>query len=88
MEINVRKIADLAALEIDEDQFKSFEAQFMDIVNMVSELPECSDGDILPEPMKLRDDMLEDCEASQAELMGNAPEVVGNCFTAPQTVEC
>ncbi|WP_028516567.1 aspartyl/glutamyl-tRNA amidotransferase subunit C [Ruminococcus flavefaciens] len=88
MEINVRKISDLAALEIDEDQFQSFEAQFMDIVNMVSELPECSDGDILPEPMKLRDDTPEDGGVNQTELMSNAHEVVGNCFTAPQTVEC
>ena len=68
MEINVRKIADLASLEIDKEKYPDFEAQFMDIVKMVSDLPEC--GDI-----------------SQSELLGNACDIVKNCFTAPQTVE-
>ena len=87
MGINVRKIADLAALEIDREQFSEFEAEFMDIVNMVSELPECSDSEILPEPMKLRDDTIEECGVSQTELMSNAHEIVGSCFTAPKAVE-
>ncbi|MCR4795374.1 MULTISPECIES: Asp-tRNA(Asn)/Glu-tRNA(Gln) amidotransferase subunit GatC [Ruminococcus] len=87
MEINVRKIADLAALKIEEDKFSSFEAQFMDIIKMMSELPECDEYEIIPQPMELRDDIIEDSSISRNELMSNACEVVNDCFTAPQTVE-
>ena len=87
MEINVRKIADLAALEIDKENYSDFEAQFMDIIKMVSDLPECIEYDIIPEPMELRDDVVECGDISQSELLGNACDIVKNCFTAPQTVE-
>ena len=87
MEINVRKIADLAALEVDKEKYPDFEVEFMDIIKMVSDLPECSEYDIIPEPMELRDDVVECGDISQSELLGNACEIVKNCFTAPQTVE-
>ena len=87
MEINVRKIADLAALEIDKEKFSDFETQFLNIIKMVSDLPQCNECDIIPEPMKLREDVVESCDISQDELLSNACEIVKNCFTAPQTVE-
>jgi aspartyl-tRNA(Asn)/glutamyl-tRNA(Gln) amidotransferase subunit C len=87
MEINVRKIAELAALEIDKDNFSDFEAQFKDIINMVSELPEYGKFDVFPEPMKLREDVIENNNISQNDLLSNAHEIVNNYFTAPKTVE-
>ena len=87
MEINVRKIAELAALEIDKDNFSDFEEQFKHIINMVSELPEYGEFDVFPETMKLREDIIENNNISQNDLLSNAHEIVNNYFTAPKTVE-
>lgn len=87
MEIDIKRIAELAALEIPDEKFAEFEKDFSEIVNMVSELPEYSEEDILPAPMELREDITEECSISREELMKNAHETVNGCFAVPRTVE-
>lgn len=87
MEIDIKRIAGLAALEITGDKISAFESDFSEIVSMVSELPEYTEKDILPCPMELREDITEKCDISREELMKNAPEAVNGCFAVARTVE-
>ena len=87
MDINIRKIAELSALEIEESQYSVFEKQFKEIVNMVSELPVYNDGTIMPDVMELRDDQHVKSDIAQEELLKNAAETCNSCFAVPKTVE-
>ena len=87
MDINIRKIAELSALEIEESQYSVFEKQFKEIVNMVSELPVYNDGTIMPDVMELRDDQHFKSDIAQKELLKNAAETFNSCFAVPKTVE-
>ena len=87
MEIDIKKIAELASLEISDDEEAAFAKDFSEIVEMVSELPEYSESDIVPHQMELRDDTVEECGISRGELMRNAHGTVNGCFAVPRTVE-
>ena len=87
MDINIKRIAELASLEIDEADESSFAEQFKDIVEMVSELPALADDESALQPMTLREDVIEECDITRDELLSNAHETVSGCFAVPRTVE-
>lgn len=87
MEINVRKIAELAMLDIPDNDIPRLEHDMEEIVAMVSELPDIEDESIVPEPMELRSDTATDDGIDREELMQNAPGTVRECFAVPRTVE-
>lgn len=87
MEINVRRIAELASLEISEADIPRFERDMEEIAAMVSELPHIDGNGYAQTPMELRSDTVEEIKYSREELMRNAPEVVNGCFAVPRTVE-
>ena len=87
MDVNIKRIADLASLEINEADEKLFAEQFKEIVDMVSELPEAVDGDNNSQLMKLKEDTIEECAVTRDELLRNAHETVSGCFAVPRTVE-
>ncbi|WP_303803811.1 aspartyl/glutamyl-tRNA amidotransferase subunit C [Ruminococcus flavefaciens] len=87
MDINVRKIAELASLDISDDDIPRFERDMREIAAMVSELPDLSGESVIGMPMELRSDTLEESAVSREELMKNAPESVKGCFAVPRTVE-
>ena len=60
MDINIKRIAELASLEIDEADESRFAEQFKDIVEMVSELPALADDESALHPMALREDVIEE----------------------------
>lgn len=87
MEIDIKKIAALASLEISEEEERAFSETFSEIVDMVSELPELSDAEPYIDYMELRDDAIESCGISRSGLMDNAPQSVNGYFAVPRTVE-
>lgn len=87
MDINVRKIAELASLDISDADIQRFERDMKEIAEMVSELPELEENSFIPQPMELRSDIAEESAFSREELMNNAPEAVKSCFAVPRTVE-
>ena len=87
MDINIKRIAELASLEINEAEEKSFAEQFKDIVEMVSELPALADGESTLQSMMLREDVIEECDITRDELLSNAHETVSGYFAVPRTVE-
>lgn len=89
MNIDIRHIAKLARLRIEDDQLEKFESEMQNIVNMVEKLPDIDDEMTLDEndPMKLREDTVSDKKFTRQELMQNAPKVKAGCLVVPKTVE-
>lgn len=88
--IDIKHIAKLSRLRIEDDKAEEFEKQMQGIVKMVEKLPD----DIADEPlldennsMELREDKAVTGKYTRQELMGNAPKVKAGCLVVPKTVE-
>ena len=82
MNIDIKHIAKLARLRIEDDQLDKFESEMENIVGMVEKLPDIQDEMTLDpdNPMILR-------KFTRQELMQNAPQVKAGCLVVPKTVE-
>jgi len=93
MSIDVRHLAKLARLRIEDDKLAKFEKDMESIVAMVEQLPEISGENsnawgLDPEhPMKLRKDIEGTDKLSRNELLANAPKMQAGCVVVPKTVE-
>lgn len=89
MQIDVRRIAKLAMLELPEDQVKTLEQEFAAFLSMARRLPEAESEDlhILPEePMLLREDIVTPSYPREA-MLQNAPQTAMGYFVAPKALE-
>ena len=89
MEIDIKKLAKLSRLEIEESQIDGFEKDMKGIIEMVENLPEISDSGSLIDPsapMKLREDVSEN-KYRRDELLKNAPQTQAGCVVVPRVVE-
>lgn len=89
MDVDVKKLAKLARLKLEEAQIPSFEKDMQNILGMVENLPEMTDGGTLIDPqnpMILRKD---NCEQNfrRDELLKNAPQTQAGCVVVPRVVE-
>ena len=87
MDINIKRIAELAMLEVNEDESQKISAEITEMINMVSDLPELSDEQYNTFEMELREDEVISSEYSRDELLMNAPETNSGCFSVPRTVK-
>lgn len=89
MNIDIKHIAKLSRLRIEDDKLEEFETQMQNIVNMVENLPDIKDELVLDEsnPMILREDKAVTDKYTRQELMANAPQVKAGCLVVPKTVE-
>lgn len=90
MNIDIKHIAKLARLRIDEDELKKFENDMQGIVDMVENLPDDIKDEPLLDPknaMTLREDKVRENKFSRDELTKNAPHVTAGCLVVPKTVE-
>ena len=89
MNIDIKHIAKLARLRIEDDQLDKFESEMENIVGMVEKLPEIQDEMTLDpdNPMILRKDVAVQDKFTRQELMQNAPQVKAGCLVVPKTVE-
>ncbi len=89
MNIDIKHIAKLSRLKIEDDKLEEFENQMQNIVNMVEKLPDIDEEMVLDEnnPMILRKDEAVTDKYSRQELMANAPQVKAGCLVVPKTVE-
>lgn len=90
MSIDVKHLAKLARLRIEDDKLAKFEKDMESIVTMVEQLPDVS-GDAWNldpnHPMKLREDTEGTDKLPRAELLANAPQMQAGCVVVPKTVE-
>lgn len=89
MNIDIKHIAKLARLRIEDDQIDKFESEMENIVGMVEKLPDIQDEMTLDpdNPMILRKDVAVQDKFTRQELMQNAPQVKAGCLVVPKTVE-
>ena len=89
MNIDIKHIAKLARLRIEDDQLDKFESEMENIVGMVEKLPDIQDEMTLDpdNPMILRKDVAGQDKFTRQELMQNAPQVKAGCLVVPKTVE-
>lgn len=89
MNIDIKHIAKLARLRIEDDQLDKFESEMENIVGMVEKLPDIQDEMTLDpdNPMILRKDVAVQDKFTRQELMQNAPQLKAGCLVVPKTVE-
>lgn len=89
MKIDIKHIAKLSRLRIEDDKLEKFEKDMESIVNMVDRLPDVEGAlDLNPkDTMTLREDKAVTDKFKREELLKNAPEVQAGCLVVPKTVE-
>jgi len=87
MKIDIKKIAKLSFLEIEEDKIEKYEKDMKEIIELANNFPDLELNNTYNEiPMKLREDKSITDKFTQEELFSNAPEIAFNCFSVPKTV--
>ncbi len=89
MNIDIKHIAKLSRLSIDESELAAYEKEMLNMIDMVEGMPEISDDlhiDVY-NVMALREDNLADTKLSRDVILSNAPKVVAGCVVVPKTVE-
>lgn len=90
MKIDIRHIAKLSRLKIEDDKLEKFEKDMESIVTMVENMPDVEGTLVLLDeenPMTLREDKAVTDKFKRDELLANAPEVQAGCLVVPKTVE-
>ncbi|MCI7349843.1 MAG: Asp-tRNA(Asn)/Glu-tRNA(Gln) amidotransferase subunit GatC [Ruminococcus sp.] len=89
MNIDIKHIAKLSRLRIEDDKIEKFEKDMQSIVNMVEQLPDIDDTLTLDvnNPMKLREDVEVTDKYTREQLMKNAPQVQAGCLVVPKIVD-
>jgi len=89
MSIDIKHIAKLSRLRIEDEKLEKFEKDMESIVAMVDRLPDIEDEITLDtgNAMTLREDKAVDNKFTRDELIANAPEVQAGCLVVPKTVE-
>lgn len=88
MQIDIKHIAKLSRLQLEEGQIEKFQKQMQDIVEMVELLPD-TDASLAIDPnnrMELRADEIRPSLRRDL-LLANAPEIAAGCVAVPQTNE-
>ena len=86
---DVRKVAQLARLELPEDQIETYTEQLEDILSYVDHLQEIDTGNIPPTTRAvevvnaMRDDFVE-VNSSREDILNQAPQREGDFFRVPK----
>lgn len=87
--IDIRHIAKLARLHVEDDEIEKFENQMAEIVGMVEHLPEFGSEKLTLDPkekMELREDAVRP-STPRKEILKNAPKTEAGCVVVPKIVE-
>jgi aspartyl-tRNA(Asn)/glutamyl-tRNA(Gln) amidotransferase subunit C len=88
-EINIRRIAKLARLHVEEDEIERFERDMGAVVSMVEKLPDFEDNRIPldeKDAMPFREDEVKP-SMERARVLQNAPKTEAGCIVVPKIVE-
>ncbi len=89
MQIDIKHIAKLSRLKIDDSEVAGYENEMTNMIEMVERMPEILD-ELTIDPdnaMTLRADELSDSKISRDVMLSNAPKVVAGCVVVPKTVD-
>ncbi|MEA5011671.1 MAG: Asp-tRNA(Asn)/Glu-tRNA(Gln) amidotransferase subunit GatC [Angelakisella sp.] len=89
MEIDIKHIAKLSRLHIEEEKILKFQQDMQNIIQMVEKLPDVKDqtlGVDRNNPMPLREDEIRP-SMRRDDVLANAPKTAAGCVVVPKTVE-
>lgn len=88
MRIDVKHIAGLAKLEIEEKRLEEFERDMISITEITDRFPDVEDAELLSGDieMQLREDSVILSGITRAEILSAAPEQQSGYITIPKTV--
>ncbi len=89
MEIDIKHIAKLSRLHIEEKKIFKFQQDMQNIIQMVEKLPDVKDqtlGVDRNNPMPLREDEIRP-SMRRDDVLANAPKTAAGCVVVPKTVE-
>ncbi len=89
MNIDIKHIAKLSRLHIEESDVEKFQKEMQDIIQMVERLPDVSDQSLgvdRSNAMELRKDEIRP-SMRREEILQNAPKTAAGCVVVPKTVE-
>ncbi len=89
MKIDIKHIAKLSRLKVDDSEIEKFEKDMENIVSMIENLSDLEDtGSLLDKDnsMVLREDVAQN-NFKRDELMQNAPQTKAGCVVVPKVVE-
>lgn len=87
--IDIKHVAKLARLRIDDSEIERYETEMSDIIKMVEAMPEINE-ELVIDPanaMELREDKLSETKLPRDVMLANAPKVVAGCVVVPKTVD-
>lgn len=89
MKIDIKKIAKLARIKIEDSDIDKIESDMAEVLNSIQDLPEISDHDALVDPdhpMALRKDEISQTYCRE-DILKNAPQVQAGCVVVPRTMD-
>ncbi len=89
MQIDIKHIAKLSRLKIEDEKLNKFETEMQNIIGMVEKLPSLEDklsGVDVNNTMELREDVVQP-SLKRDEILKNAPQTQAGCVVVPKTVE-
>ena len=89
MKIDIKHVAKLATLRIEDDEMAEVEKKLLSVLEMVENLPELTgnnSGLDRNNPMELRKDIVKPSMKRDL-ILANAPETRSGCLLVPKTVE-
>ena len=89
IDVDIRHIAKLSRLKIEDSELAGYEKEMGDIIAMVEAMPDIRD-ELTVDPenvMELRKDEAGSIKLSRDEMLKNAPKTVAGCVVVPKTVE-
>lgn len=89
MQIDIKHIAKLSRLKIEDEKLNKFETEMQNIIGMVEKLPSLEDklsGVDVNNTMELREDVVQ-LSLKRDEILKNAPQTQAGCVVVPKTVE-
>jgi aspartyl-tRNA(Asn)/glutamyl-tRNA(Gln) amidotransferase subunit C len=89
VKINIRHIAKLSRLHVEENEVEKFEKDMQSIVDMVKNLPEFKETSLelhAEDAMLLREDEILP-SMSRKKVLQNAPQTEAGCIVVPKIIE-
>lgn len=88
MKIDVKRIAELAKLEIEENRLEEFERDMKAITEIADQFPVINSDEMLfnTNEMTLREDSINPEKPSRAQMLSVAPETESGYISVPRTV--
>lgn len=90
MDIDIKKIAKLCKIKVEDDIAQKTKNDLIKIINSIKDLPILNNNDDFldsSDPMVLRKDVIKDKQFTREEILKNAPCLHAGCVVVPKEID-